>query len=473
MKKILSVMEDRHYLLKQYKDLKIVLQLFKRRKINTDKKKDPKKVEAINQVAVAELKTILRGGLSRRGLWVEERIQDRLLHELLKNLEEMGHGNDSVVTFGDVPKKELREHLELYGNRLAKKLSRVSGTFGKELKEEDINWNKLAKEAKEAEEDILALLSLLDKLTFKHSGTKKKLKEGIQTALEKEISAKLKYSRDKGEKKFLLVASQEIGDLVDLTYQLIKGGHSLGQIDRGRMRGVQEILLLFQKLYTHPKVSPSWDVISKTIKEIIKSKIYNHITLTEIWALVIFSSRVVRAVNNKKIDFIYALDRSARILGLVVAWVINRTPKSRRVKLKFIREHGEFYSPRQKKELLGENVLILDEYSATGMNLHLGQMTLQSAVGPKGIVYSGAFSVDGGMGMGGTGPENFLKELTSLPGGYPSWFLNKQTAGVEEVGLHKVKVLTSPLARIHAIPIRRALSKFANIIVFYIKCVGY
>ncbi len=465
MEKVLPVIETKRYLLIEYHSLKVILNIIKKRQKNVTK--HPEKTKLIDEAATTEIKNALRNPWGR-GLWKQEQLQDKILRQLLEELEDMGHAREYSFSFkhqgAEVPKRKLIKHIELYGNRLVAKLSRISGSFGKEFLEEEINWKELETEAKESEEDIQALLSLLNHLTFKHSPTNKTLKAGIREELEKLI-AKDSTNSKPSEMIFLSMVKDNISDLIDLSYELM---------EQKNIFKPEEIFLLARHLYLQANGKVEWDFLKKVIKLVLKSKVGLHLDWVEISELFLFSSRVAKEINDKKIDFLYALDRSARVLGLLIMWGINRISKSRKIKLRFIREHGEFYDKKQAKELSGKNVLILDEKTESGSNLEGARETLLPAVEPKGKVYTGSFY--------GIPPDlketelydNFLMDLPVRHGApNPSWYGKILMSGINEVGEHHVKILTDSKTRLTAIPFRKSLSKFADAIALYLTKVGY
>lgn len=181
----------------------------------------------------------------------------------------------------------------------------------------------------------------------------------------------------------------------------------------------------------------------------------------EIMDFFFFCEGVTLLCQKERIQYVYAIDRSGRILGFLIQRVFSHLKKKISVYYIFC-DHPRgvvaFYNQRQKGEILSKNVLVIDEYTQTGETLKLVTAALRQAVGPQGKVVAVAW-----------GARYHATEFKVLCGSAPSWAQKERFSGMEEEG-NRVKV--SPALITHARKIRKSLSELAPIIATYLKCRG-
>lgn len=173
-----------------------------------------------------------------------------------------------------------------------------------------------------------------------------------------------------------------------------------------------------------------------------------------------FMENLLILILKEKIDVVYAIDRSGRILGFLLYHILRDLGLLKGLKFYFILgskgTNTPVYSEKQKREIVGKKILLIDEYISTGETINLAANLLRSIT--KSSVFSRAFSsIRGGYG-----------EVTS---NVPSWYWKKEYSGlaVKEHGEIEVDIGAQAIAR----DVRKSLLKLAKIIAKYLKCRGY
>lgn len=172
-----------------------------------------------------------------------------------------------------------------------------------------------------------------------------------------------------------------------------------------------------------------------------------------------FMENLLLLILKEKIDVVYTIDRSGRILGFLLYHILRDLGLSKDLKFYFILggkgTNTPMYSEKQKREIVGKKILLIDEYISTGETIHSSADLLRSIT--KSSVFPRAFSsIRSGYG-----------EVTS---NVPSWYWKKEYSGlVKEHGIMKVDLGAQSIAR----DVRKSLLKLAKIIAKYLKCRGY
>ncbi len=172
-----------------------------------------------------------------------------------------------------------------------------------------------------------------------------------------------------------------------------------------------------------------------------------------------FMHRLVHEVERSNIDFVYAIDRSGRILGFLLYQVLRNLGKLGKTKFYFIHAtiDGEvtFYSEQQKNEIRGKNILLLDEFVSAGRTMQATVSHLQSW-GGRVIPYAFACFQGGAL---------YGNNYNAVSEGEPSWFWKKDYSGVQEKPHGGVEV--NKCAKEISQKVRKVLIKFAEIIAEY------
>ncbi len=171
-----------------------------------------------------------------------------------------------------------------------------------------------------------------------------------------------------------------------------------------------------------------------------------------------YMERLLLLINNTGIDIVYALDKSARVLGFLLVIVLNNLDWLKDVKVYFMNvdklEGGILYSEKQKQGLKGKKVLVIDEVTASGETMAKATSYLQK-FGAK--VYSSVFANE----MGTTEPS------------WHSGFYGSQDnySGVREIKGGFVEVVKE--SRKFTVGVRKALIVLGKSIAKVLKMKGY
>ncbi|MBI4016798.1 MAG: hypothetical protein HY363_03845 [Candidatus Aenigmarchaeota archaeon] len=207
------------------------------------------------------------------------------------------------------------------------------------------------------------------------------------------------------------------------------------------------------------------EIVIAVANKAVKTDVLYFFRLEEVLDFFIFSENVLKLIKSKKINVIYALDRSGRILGFLIYCVLSRLgfPLGLKgIKCYFIhaarRAGVTFYSEMQKEEIKGKNILVIDEYVDTGETRLKIMRTLETL--SNGIVifmpfYSKLYH------------EGVL--ASGLSNAAPSWFWEKEYSGVVEKPEGGVAVEIELGAKRIAGNVRKVLSLLADVIVEYLK----
>lgn len=174
-----------------------------------------------------------------------------------------------------------------------------------------------------------------------------------------------------------------------------------------------------------------------------------------------FMCLLVHEVEKSKIDFVYAIDRSGRILGFLLYQVLRNLGKLGKTKFYFIHATKErqvtFYSEQQKKEIYGKKVLVIDDFSAVGDTMIATLSKLRIAGPEKVIPYVFAsFHYR---------PLYSHEDYHIVYDQEPSWFYKKDYSGVQKKPHGGVEVNKG--AKEISRKVRKVLIKFAEIIAQY------
>lgn len=191
-----------------------------------------------------------------------------------------------------------------------------------------------------------------------------------------------------------------------------------------------------------------------------------------------FMKNLLKLFLQHNINMVYAIDKSARILGFLFFCVVSNLGLSKQAKFYFMNvpsvsgggKEGQLYSEKQKKELYGKNVLLIDEYVSSGKTIAAAYKLLSSLVGPTGKVIPTAYSVKLSelSDVKNIQAQYYrLKEYHAVAWQQPRWYGNIGFAGVEETLEGFVEI--SDKARPFAIKARNDLSKYAKIIAACLK----
>jgi hypothetical protein len=205
----------------------------------------------------------------------------------------------------------------------------------------------------------------------------------------------------------------------------------------------------------------SSDDFASLLEKIYAARVHEIFTIPEVFAFFIFMKRCVNTIKKEKIEIVYAIDCSGRILGVLLSTVLRRLKLSKLVKFYFL--HGTrggeatFYSEKQKKEIKGKNVLVMDEYVSSGSTITYVKQSLKKYVGKKGNIILFSF----GEGLG-----NYSSAIKWCP----SFYGNEMFSGMKEKEEGGVYINEDIISRTREI--RQTLTKFGKIIGDYLKETG-
>ncbi len=186
--------------------------------------------------------------------------------------------------------------------------------------------------------------------------------------------------------------------------------------------------------------------------------------------LIPFMENLVRLFKENKTDIVYAIDRSGRILGFLFHAVLSRMGLAKRAKFYFMNVYHKvwdpsvcLYSKKQKSELKNKNILVIDDYAASGSTINTAIEFFKSLAGEGKVVAavfsSGRYTYSGSSKLSVSTQE-------------PSWYAKKEYSGVyEPFGNAPVKVDKGSLKI--AKDVRNALLPLADLIADYLKKKGY
>ncbi len=191
------------------------------------------------------------------------------------------------------------------------------------------------------------------------------------------------------------------------------------------------------------------------------SGIFYYFKQREVMDLFEFIEMLIDFVNKNNIKIVYSVDKSGRILGILLHSVMNDLRISEGIKFYFIKGNMDLkgfvpsattiYSEKQKEELEGKNVLVVDEIAVSGSTLKKVCRYLQQFTG-EGKVFSIAFSSSAPSGI--QGMVDYV----------PSWHGSEQHAGITETEEGVESLKDKAFTR----NVRNSLRKFAKLIAEYI-----
>ena len=185
--------------------------------------------------------------------------------------------------------------------------------------------------------------------------------------------------------------------------------------------------------------------------------------------LIPFMKNLVQVFLQNNIEVVYAIDKSGRILGYLFFCVITNLGLSKKAKFYFMNvktidpkslmpeKVGVLYSEKQKKELIGKNVLLIDECIIYGETMTAAYELLSSFVGRNGKVIPVAFSA----------AQNKKSKYHAVTPAIPSWYYQSGISGVKETEQGTVEVDEG--SREMATAVRKAFSKYGKLIAEYLK----
>jgi adenine/guanine phosphoribosyltransferase-like PRPP-binding protein len=203
------------------------------------------------------------------------------------------------------------------------------------------------------------------------------------------------------------------------------------------------------------KVLPE-EYIRSMLAMVFETEAYRFFSPGELVKFFVFAEEVVKLVKAKGIRIIYAIDKSGRILGFLIHAVLRALGMSGAVKSYFLnyrRGAGvQFYDARQKAELRGAAVLVIDEYAASGDTL---------------VQVSAAIDELGGRPFVFAFAAQSPRDTNSVSSLLPSWYGSEKYAGVMETvhGLVEVDKGSAAIAR----AVRNSLAELAPIIAEYVR----
>lgn len=193
--------------------------------------------------------------------------------------------------------------------------------------------------------------------------------------------------------------------------------------------------------------------------------------------LIPFMKNLLKLFLQNNINMVYSIDKSGRILGYLFFSVLSNLGLAKKAKFYFMnvmrtnKEVAVLYSEKQKKELIGKNVLLIDDYLDAGTTIIVAQELLASLTGKNGKVVPAIFSVT----------TKFLAKMEidisvgkwrglayhAVVYTLPSWYGKKEFAGVK--GTEHGLVEVDEGSRAMATAVRAAFSKYAKLIAEYLR----
>ena len=183
MEQIKEVMRERDLLVDEHIRIDSMLQIFAKRKKSGD------------ELTAAFLKKEWGGKFLSRGLSRIEVLQQRYFRRLIKKIEEMGKNVEDSVSFEvngrEITATKLEDQLEVYAHDIIKRASQYKGSIAILLRKKKTNLDELKVELDKLNEDVNAMLALLEHLTIKHdsitghSKGKLKINQKIDELLER------------------------------------------------------------------------------------------------------------------------------------------------------------------------------------------------------------------------------------------------------------------------------------------------
>ncbi|MBI4919258.1 hypothetical protein HY837_04960 [archaeon] len=190
---------------------------------------------------------------------------------------------------------------------------------------------------------------------------------------------------------------------------------------------------------------------------------FNYFDSDEIIKFFEFIELLINLTIKNNIKIIYSVDRSSRILGVLFHSVMSNLGLAKSIKFYFIHgtQEGEttIYSEKQKKELKGKNVLVIDEYAHKKTTINSVCSYLEQFT-DTGKVFPAVFSSE-------------ASGLNSVTRKAPSWFFKKEYSGVKEREYPMGGVEIDEAAKEIATNVRNSLRALAKIIAEYLKSNRY
>ncbi|MEK6969410.1 MAG: phosphoribosyltransferase [Nanoarchaeota archaeon] len=174
-----------------------------------------------------------------------------------------------------------------------------------------------------------------------------------------------------------------------------------------------------------------------------------------------FMRQLVHEVERSNVDFVYAIDRSGRILGFLLYQVLKKLGKLGKTKFYFMYATKEMdvalYSEKQKKEIRGKKVLLIDDFSSVG-NTMTSTLSYLRAFGPEKVIPY-VFASFGYRPLRGREDYHIVYDQE------PSWFWKKEYSGLNEKPHGGVEVNKG--AKEISRKVRKVLITFAEVIAEY------
>ena len=229
-------------------------------------------------------------------------------------------------------------------------------------------------------------------------------------------------------------------------------------------------ILIRNKLVT----TKTWPKIMTVIKTFFRSDAIHFFPLYEIVAMIPFVINCLRVITKRKITIVYAIDRSARILGVLLQRVLSDLGLSREVVVYFLNVkndpagrkgllgHGRstiLYSIEQRNIINGKNILVIDDYRHTGDTISAAEEYLREK-GAKVTSLEYAAS-----------PKFYASEGLIINVA-PSWYGKKYYSGVIKTYFEIIEPDKS-INRSEFVALRKAILEAADIIADFSKSIDY
>ncbi len=193
-------------------------------------------------------------------------------------------------------------------------------------------------------------------------------------------------------------------------------------------------------------------------QKLLKSDIYLWFGDEEVRLLVKFMKSLVKSADG--MDIVYSIDRSGRILGILFYHVLRNLGLLKGIKFYFISATREgkvtFYSEQQKKEIVGKNILLIDDYISSGTTIQstMNELRRLGAASVTARAFSTGYFAD----------QHSFGTVSTVT---PSWFGQTSYSGLNEKPQGGVEV--EKYAQVRAREVRKSLIKFAEFIVEYLR----
>ncbi len=231
-------------------------------------------------------------------------------------------------------------------------------------------------------------------------------------------------------------------------------------------------LVKIRKFYTYagciPKLSEEAvtdikNCLGPELIKMLKSMPY----LPDAIFLIPFMKNLLKLFLQNNINMVYAIDKSGRILGYLFFSVLSNLGLAKKAKFYFMNVRTSdttviLYSEKQKKELAGKNVLLIDDYIDVGITIAAAYELLLSLTGQNGKVIPAVFSVNTKLKAEWKGPA-----YHAVTWKLPSWYGKGAFAGIKETEHGPVEVDEG--SREIATAVRKAFSQYGKLIAEYLK----